>query len=119
MWVWLYHRRNTDGWRRSKALFPRRDRISGSEAYVVRYFARQHGVTPAQVHALIRNYGSGRAELSAAARNFVQRFEARPNPLGIFAQILDRGHARTSGQHLSAISSGRACLIASGYASDP
>jgi methylphosphotriester-DNA--protein-cysteine methyltransferase len=45
-----------------------RDRISGSEAYVVRYFARQNGVTPAQVHALIRKYGSGRAELSAAAK---------------------------------------------------
>ncbi|MCF6111620.1 DUF3606 domain-containing protein [Mesorhizobium muleiense] len=50
-------------------LYPRhRDRISGSEDYVVRHFARQNGITPAQVHQLIRRYGSDRAKLVAAAK---------------------------------------------------
>jgi glycerol-3-phosphate dehydrogenase len=50
-------------------LYPRhRDRISGSEDYVVRYFARQNGITPAQVHQLIKRYGSNRAKLVAAAK---------------------------------------------------
>ncbi|GLS38288.1 hypothetical protein GCM10010869_38820 [Mesorhizobium tianshanense] len=50
-------------------LYPRhRDRISGSEDYVVRQFARQNGITPAQVHQLIKKYGSNRAKLVAAAK---------------------------------------------------
>jgi hypothetical protein len=50
-------------------LYPRhRDRISGSEDYVVRHFARQNGITPAQVHQLIKRFGSNRAKLVAAAK---------------------------------------------------
>jgi hypothetical protein len=58
-------------------LYPRhRDRISGSEDYVVRHFARQNGITPAQVHQLIRRYGSDRAKLVAAAKEL--RTSLRP-----------------------------------------
>ncbi|AZO01187.1 DUF3606 domain-containing protein [Mesorhizobium sp. M9A.F.Ca.ET.002.03.1.2] len=58
-------------------LYPRhRDRISGSEDYVVRHFARQNGITPAQVHQLIKKYGSSRAELVAAAKEL--RTSLRP-----------------------------------------
>ncbi|RWP39959.1 MAG: DUF3606 domain-containing protein [Mesorhizobium sp.] len=58
-------------------LYPRhRDRISGSEDYVVRHFARQNGITPAQVHQLIRRYGSDRAKLVAAAKEL--RASLRP-----------------------------------------
>ncbi|RUU30440.1 DUF3606 domain-containing protein [Mesorhizobium sp. M6A.T.Ce.TU.002.03.1.1] len=50
-------------------LYPRhRDRISGSEDYIVAHFARQNGITPAQVHQLIKRYGSNRAKLVAAAK---------------------------------------------------
>ena len=50
-------------------LYPRYpDRISGSEAYMVRHFARQNGITPAQVHALLKRCGSDRAKLTAAAK---------------------------------------------------
>ncbi|CAH2405314.1 DUF3606 domain-containing protein [Mesorhizobium ventifaucium] len=56
-------------------LYPRhRDRISGSEAYVVTHFARQNGITPAQVHQLIRRYGSDRAKLVAAAKELRTSF---------------------------------------------
>ncbi|RWI16213.1 DUF3606 domain-containing protein [Mesorhizobium sp.] len=59
-------------------LYPRhRDRISGSEDYVVRHFARQNGITPAQVHQLIRRYGSDRAKLVAAAKEL--RASLRPD----------------------------------------
>ncbi|TIW98271.1 MAG: DUF3606 domain-containing protein [Mesorhizobium sp.] len=50
-------------------LYPRdRDRISGSEAYVVRHLARQNGITTTQVHELINRYGGSRAKLIAAAK---------------------------------------------------
>ncbi|MER8829576.1 DUF3606 domain-containing protein [Mesorhizobium sp. M0938] len=50
-------------------LYPRhRDRISGSEDYIVTHFARQNGITPAQVHQLIKRHGSNRAKLVAAAK---------------------------------------------------
>ncbi|WP_366511248.1 DUF3606 domain-containing protein [Mesorhizobium sp.] len=50
-------------------VYPRdRDRISGSEAYVVTHFARQNGITPAQVHELIKRCGSNRGKLVAAAK---------------------------------------------------
>ncbi|RWN51286.1 MAG: DUF3606 domain-containing protein [Mesorhizobium sp.] len=59
-------------------LYPRhRDRISGSEAYMVRHFARQNGITPAQVHQLIKRYGSNRARLVAAAKEL--RASLRPD----------------------------------------
>ncbi|WP_051505790.1 DUF3606 domain-containing protein [Mesorhizobium sp. WSM2561] len=59
-------------------LYPRhRDRISGSEAYMVRHFARQNGITPAQVHQLINRYGSNRARLVAAAKEL--RASLRPD----------------------------------------
>lgn len=45
-----------------------RDLISGSEPYVIECFARQNGITPAQVHALLRQYGSRRPVLEAAVR---------------------------------------------------
>ncbi|RWO93265.1 MAG: DUF3606 domain-containing protein [Mesorhizobium sp.] len=66
-------------------LYPRhRDRISGSEDYVVRHFARQNGITPAQVHQLIRRYGSDRAKLVAAAKEL--RTSLRPdNPKAMLA----------------------------------
>ncbi|BCH18816.1 MULTISPECIES: DUF3606 domain-containing protein [unclassified Mesorhizobium] len=66
-------------------LYPRhRDRISGSEDYVVRHFARQNGITPAQVHQLIRRYGSDRAKLVAAAKEL--RASLRPdNPKAMLA----------------------------------
>ncbi|RJT41340.1 DUF3606 domain-containing protein [Mesorhizobium waimense] len=50
-------------------LYPRYpDRISGSEAYIIRHFARENGITPAQVHQLLRKCGSDRARLTAAAK---------------------------------------------------
>jgi hypothetical protein len=59
-------------------LYPRhRDRISGSEAYMVRHFARQNRITPAQVHQLIKRYGSNRAKLVAAAKEL--RRSLRPD----------------------------------------
>ncbi|TIO35687.1 DUF3606 domain-containing protein [Mesorhizobium sp.] len=59
-------------------LYPRhRDRISGSEDYVVRHFARQNGITPAQVHQLIKRCGSNRAKLVAAAKEL--RRSLRPD----------------------------------------
>lgn len=45
-----------------------KDLLSGSEPYVVECFARQNGITPAQVHALMRRYGSRRPVLEAAVR---------------------------------------------------
>jgi hypothetical protein len=56
-------------------LYPRhRDRISGSEAYVVRHFARQNGITPAQVHELIKKHGSNAAKLAKAAKELRTSF---------------------------------------------
>jgi len=53
----------------AKRSYPRyRDRISGSEAYVVRHFARQQSITPRQVHELLKTCGSDRAKLAAAAK---------------------------------------------------
>ena len=40
---------------------PDRSRVSGSEDYEVDYFARKHGISPAQARDLIREHGSNRS----------------------------------------------------------
>lgn len=47
-----------------------RDLLSGSEPYVIECFARQNGITAAQVHTLMRRYGSRRTVLEAAVKRF-------------------------------------------------
>ncbi|PSC06159.1 DUF3606 domain-containing protein [Alsobacter soli] len=44
-----------------------RSRVSADEGYEVRYFAEKHGITVAQAEQLIREHGSNRATLDAAA----------------------------------------------------
>lgn len=39
------------------------DLLSGSEPYVIECFPRQNGITPAQVHSLMKRYGSRRTVL--------------------------------------------------------
>ena len=46
---------------------PDRSRVSASEDYEVRYFAKKHGLSMDQVRALIRQHGNNRAELERAA----------------------------------------------------
>ena len=48
---------------------PDRSRVSGSEDYEVDYFARKHGISPAQARDLIREHGSNREALDRAAQN--------------------------------------------------
>jgi hypothetical protein len=47
---------------------PDRSRVSGSEAYEVDHFAKQHGLTRQQAQDLIKKHGNNRKELDAAAR---------------------------------------------------
>lgn len=42
--------------------------VSVSEDYEVEYFAKQNGITPAQVRELIQKVGNDRATLTAAAK---------------------------------------------------
>ncbi|HEY0311157.1 MAG TPA: DUF3606 domain-containing protein [Allosphingosinicella sp.] len=49
-----------------------RSRVSGSEAYEVRYFAEKHGITTDQAQALIREHGNSREKLDAAAERLKQ-----------------------------------------------
>jgi len=46
---------------------PDRGRVSGSEAYEVRYFAERHGLSMEQARDLIRQHGEQRDALEAAA----------------------------------------------------
>jgi hypothetical protein len=58
---------------KSKRDFRDRDKVSASEDYEVEYFARQNGITPAQVRALIQKVGNDRAKLTAAAKALKER----------------------------------------------
>ena len=42
---------------KTKRDFRDRDRVSADEDYEVRYFAKQHRITPEQVRELIRKHG--------------------------------------------------------------
>lgn len=53
---------------KSKRDFRDRDRVSASEDYEVEYFAKQNGITLAQVRALIQKVDNDRAKLTAAAK---------------------------------------------------
>jgi hypothetical protein len=53
----------TDG--KSKRGGPDRDRVAGGEGYEVDYFARKHGISPADVERLIRRVGNNREKLDA------------------------------------------------------
>ena len=44
-----------------------RTRVSGEQGYDVDYFARKHGITKEQAEKLIKQHGSDRAKLDAAA----------------------------------------------------
>ena len=46
---------------------PDRSRVSGSEDYELRYFADQHGLDMDQARRLIKEHGSNREALNAAA----------------------------------------------------
>lgn len=55
----------------TKPLHPRdSDLLSGCEPYVIECFARQNGITPAQVHTLMKRYGSRRTVLEAVVKGF-------------------------------------------------
>jgi hypothetical protein len=45
-----------------------RARVSGSEPYEVRYFAKKHRMTPAAVRTLIKRIGNSRKKLEAAVK---------------------------------------------------
>ncbi|UCI10545.1 DUF3606 domain-containing protein [Mesorhizobium sp. B1-1-8] len=53
---------------KSKRDFRDRDRVSGDEDYEVRYFAKQHRITPEQVRELIDTHGANRKTLEREAR---------------------------------------------------
>jgi hypothetical protein len=44
-----------------------RSRVSAEQGYEVEYFARKHGITKEQAEKLIKEHGSNRATLDAAA----------------------------------------------------
>lgn len=46
---------------------PDRSRVSGSEAYEVRYFAEKHGLSMDQARELIARHGNDREALDRAA----------------------------------------------------
>lgn len=48
--------------------FRDRDRVSADEDYEVRYFAKQHRITPEQVRDLIKEHGNDRKLLDREAR---------------------------------------------------
>jgi hypothetical protein len=58
---------------KSKRDFRDRDRVSANEDYEVEYFARQNGITPAQVRELIQKVGNDRAKLTEAAKAIKER----------------------------------------------
>ncbi|MDX8495146.1 DUF3606 domain-containing protein [Mesorhizobium sp. VK22B] len=53
---------------KSKRDFRDRDRVSADEDYEVRYFAKQHRITPGQVRELIGEHGNDRKVLEREAR---------------------------------------------------
>ncbi|RWH73409.1 DUF3606 domain-containing protein [Mesorhizobium sp.] len=48
--------------------FRDRDRVSADEDYEVRYFAKQHRITPEQVRDLIKEHGNDRKLLDREVR---------------------------------------------------
>ena len=44
-----------------------RDRVAGGEGYEVDYFARKHGISPADAERLINRVGNNREKLDAEA----------------------------------------------------
>jgi hypothetical protein len=44
-----------------------RSRVSGEQGYEVDHFAHKHGITKQQAQELIKEHGSNRAKLDAAA----------------------------------------------------
>ena len=53
---------------KSKRDFRDRDRVSADEDYEVRYFAKQHRITPDEVRKLIETHGNDRRRLEREAR---------------------------------------------------
>ncbi|MET3595080.1 hypothetical protein ABID26_004492 [Mesorhizobium shonense] len=53
---------------KTKRDFRDRDRVSADEDYEVRYFAKQHRLTPEQVRELIGKHGNDRKTLGPEAR---------------------------------------------------
>lgn len=53
---------------KSRRDFRDRNRVSVDEDYEVRYFAKQHRITPEQVRELIREHGNDRKRLEREAR---------------------------------------------------
>jgi hypothetical protein len=50
-----------------------RGRVSANEYYEVEYFARQNGISPAQVCKLIKKVGNSRAALTEAAKKLQEQ----------------------------------------------
>jgi hypothetical protein len=50
-----------------------RSRVSGEQGYEVEYFARKHGIMTDQAEKLIKEHGSNRAQLDAAAEKLSAR----------------------------------------------
>ncbi|TIR82596.1 MAG: DUF3606 domain-containing protein, partial [Mesorhizobium sp.] len=53
---------------KTKRDFRDRDRVSADDDYEVRYFAKQHRITPEQVRELISEHGNDRKILQREAR---------------------------------------------------
>ncbi|MDX8526976.1 DUF3606 domain-containing protein [Mesorhizobium sp. MSK_1335] len=53
---------------KAKRDFRDRDRVSADEDFEVRYFAKQHRITPEQVRHLISKHGNERKTLQREAR---------------------------------------------------
>jgi hypothetical protein len=53
---------------KTKRDFRDRDHVSAEEEYEVRYFAKQHRITPDEVRELIRAHGNDRKTLEREAR---------------------------------------------------
>ena len=49
-----------------------RSRVSGQQGYEVDYFAPKHGITNDQAEKLIKEHGSNRATLDAAAEKLTR-----------------------------------------------
>ena len=50
-----------------------RARVSGSEPYEVRYFAKKNKITPAMTKKLIKKYHGSRAKMTAAVKAMKKR----------------------------------------------
>lgn len=52
----------------NKKDFRDRNRVAGDQDYEVQYFAKEMGITPAQVRELIDRFGNDRGTLEAEAK---------------------------------------------------